>query len=328
MGATGTGGPRLALALAALGVAAVASLCVGERILGPGQALQALLDGGDDPVAVVVRQARWPRTVIGAAVGAALGVAGVLSQAVTRNPLASPSVLGLVHGAGLAVVALAWAGNPTPGQMAAAAVAGTVVAGAVVLGAAAGRGAPAPARLVLAGIGVTGLCLAAAQMFLVLDESTFEQVRRWITGSLTDRPMDTLAPLWPLMVGGAVVALALGPALDVLATGDDLATGLGQRVRLTRWGAAGAVCALTGAAVAAAGPLVFVGLVVPHAARALGTTDHRAVIVRAAVLGAALVVAADTLARRVVPHHDLPVGVLTAVIGGPAFVVLARRMRR
>lgn len=308
-------------------LACVASLCVGQgELLAPWDAVRAVLDGGHRDAALV-RDARLPRTVIALVVGGALGVAGVLVQALTRNPLASPSTLGLVHGAVFAVVLAVVTVAPPRGLLGVAAVLGALVVTAVVVAFGSGAGPAAGSRMVLLGLALAALFLAGIQFLLVLDERVFEEVRRWIVGAFTDQTFDALVPYTPLFVAGGLLAFATAAALDVLGSDHDVAVALGQRVRRVQAAAAAAVCLLVGGAVALGGPIVFVGLVVPHAARRLVGSEHRAVLPVALVLGAILVVVADTLARRILPTHEVPVGAVTAVLGGPVFVWLARGRR-
>ncbi len=320
---------RLTLVLGGFGLIlfGVISLCVGHRILGPGQAVGALFGRGDASTNALVQDSRLPRTLIAACVGAGLAVAGATSQALTRNPLAGPSVLGLVHASAFAVVALIAVASPGPGVLTAAAVLGsTVCFAAVFLFASAGSRGPSPARLTLAGVGLTGVFLAGIEFFVIYDEVTFESARRWISGSIADRPLDALVPVLPVLVVGWVLALAMAPALDLLESGDDVASSLGQRVRASRLGAGAAVCLLTGAAVAVGGPIVFIGLMVPHVCRRLVGAANRAVVPASFVVGALFLVVADTIARRPFGAGELPVGVITALVGGPVFVLVARRL--
>ena len=322
---------RYTFVLAGIGlvVFGVVSLCVGRRVLGPGQAIAALFGQDDASTNALVQDSRLPRTLIAACVGAALAVAGATSQALTRNPLAGPSVLGLVHASAFAVVALIAVASPGPGVLTAAAVLGsTVCFGAVFAFASVGSRGPSPARLTLAGVGLTGVFLAGIEFFVIYDEVTFESARRWISGSLADRPLDALLPVLPVLAVGWILALAMGPALDLLETGDEVASSLGQRVLASRLGAGAAVCLLTGAAVAVGGPIVFIGLMVPHVCRKLVGAANRAVIPASLVVGALFLVVADTIARRPFGAGELPVGVITALVGGPVFVLVAREARR
>ncbi|MGO2658676.1 FecCD family ABC transporter permease [Mycetocola reblochoni] len=325
---TARGARATAIALAALLVLLALSLLVGSRALDPSVVLAALSgDAGAEAEAIVVGQ-RLPRTIVGALGGGALGIAGLLIQGHTRNPLADPGLLGVTSGAALAVVvAISAFGLTTPAGYLWFAVAGAAGATALVtvIGTATGRRRDAsPAALVLAGAAVSALLSAVTGVILLLDSSTLDVYRFWTVGSLAGgRDGDVVLAVLPLLVAGAAIAVTQARALDALSLGDDVARALGRSLLPTRLQGLAAVALLAAGATALVGSLGFVGLAAPHIARGLSRRAPHAVLVPlSALVGACLVLAADVLGRVVVSPAELPVGVVLGVIGGPAFLVL------
>ena len=324
---------RLGTLLLLLGLvlaAGLASIAIGSRSIGLGEVVRALLDSTPrTDEAVIVRELRVPRTALGLMVGAALGLAGALVQGHTRNPLGDPGLLGVTAGASLAVVlAISALGITTPGGYVwfafAGALAGTVAVYAI---GSAGRGGATPVTLALAGAALSALLYALVRAILVTDDQTLDSFRFWVVGSLAGRDASVAWQVAPFLAAGLVLALVNAPALDLLGLGDDVARGLGQRVWLARTVGLAAITLLSGAATAAAGPIAFVGLVVPHAVRALTGPDHRWLLPCSGLLGAALLLAADVLGRVAARPGELQVGIVLALIGAPFFVALVRRRR-
>jgi iron complex transport system permease protein len=318
------------LALLALLVAVAAlSIAVGARTIPLEGVWSALVSptGSDDDV--VVRALRLPRTALGLVVGLALGVAGALAQGHTRNPLADPGLLGVSAGAAFAVCLAVYAFGVTSVTGSVwAALAGALVASVVVftlgtLGDAGGT----PVTLALAGAAVTAFLTSLTSSLVLVDQTTLDAYRFWVVGSLVGRGEGVLAQVAPFLVAGLVLALVNAPALNSLQLGEDVARGLGQRVWLARMAGVAAMTLLTGAAVAVTGPIAFVGLVVPHVARAVTGPDHRWLLPYSGLLGAVLLVAADVIGRVVVRPGELPVGLVVAVVGAPFFIALIRRRR-
>lgn len=330
------GGGRLppplvaALGLLALAAALAVSVALGTTQIPLGRTLSAFTAYDASREHVIVIDVRVPRALIAAVVGAALGVAGAVMQAVSRNPLAEPGILGISWGAALAAVGgqVVFGIGSTTGVVWSALL-GAALAGAlvVVLGSA-GRAGLSPTRLVVAGAAISTLLWALLQGLLVLDQQSLEASRRWLAGSIVGRETDVLVQVLPYQVAGLAIALMLARPLTALSLGDSVARGLGQRVGLVKTGAAVAVVLLAGSAVAVAGPIVLVGLAVPHLARFVVGRDYRRVLPAAAVGGAVLVLAADIAARFVIHPEEIPVGVMTALIGGPFFLHVARRGAR
>ena len=305
-----------------LAVVVVASLALGVRDIDVATVWQALTH----PVAGnvdhdVVRDQRVPRTLVGLAAGAALGIAGTLVQGVTRNPIADPGLLGLNSGASLAVVvAVSMLGVASPLGFVWFAFAGTAAAALLVFSIGSGQ----PVKLALVGATVTALITPLITLVLLRDPEAFNMYRFWAVGSLTGRGMETLAVLWPFVAVGVVLAGALAHQLSMLALGDDVAAALGQRVGVTRGLTAAAVVLLAGTATALAGPIALVGLAVPHAARRLVGTDYRWIVPLTALLGPVMLLGADVIGRLVLPHSELEAGVVAAAIGAPVLVAVAR----
>ncbi|PWJ48458.1 iron complex transport system permease protein [Quadrisphaera granulorum] len=324
--------------VAALGVAlallvvllAVASLAVGSRPVPPEAALRALWAPDSSPDALVVHQLRVPRTVLGVLVGAALGCAGAVIQALTRNPLAEPGLLGVNAGAASAVVVvISVLGVSNPAGLAAAALAGAALATGAVLLIGASRGVAAdPVRLVLAGVALAACLHSVTGAITLIDARTFDSYRFWVVGSLEDRQLTTALVVAPLVVAGGALAWTLGRGLDALALGQDVGRSLGLRTTRLRLLALLAVTLLCGGATAAAGPVSFVGLVVPHAIRLVVGPGLRRTLPLCALGGAALVLASDIIGRVVARPSELEVGIVTAFVGAPLLLWLALRGSR
>ncbi|WP_278265320.1 iron chelate uptake ABC transporter family permease subunit [Nocardia sp. AG03] len=302
------------------------SLCVGARGIAPDTVLDALRGVGSGEDFRIVRDLRVPRTVAGVAAGLGLGVAGAIIQALTRNPLADPGLLGVNAGAAVAVtlaVGVFGSTAPTAYVWFALGGAGLIAALVYVLGSA-GRGVD-PVRLVLAGVALAAVLGGIVTAITLLNPDAFAQMRAWNAGTLVGRDLGVLRATAPFLGLGILVALLLGPALSALALGDDAAAGLGASVRRTRALSIAAITLLAGAATAIAGPIVFVGLMIPHAARWLVGTDQRWILLLSGLLAPSLLLLADVVGRLVMRPAEVPVGIVTAVLGGPMLMMLARR---
>jgi iron complex transport system permease protein len=319
----------LALAFAALVLSVLASLAVGSLDIPLGEVIAAFTAYDDTDAHTIVRELRVPRTEVGLLVGAALGACGALMQGVTRNPLAEPGILGINAGAAFAVViAIFLLGVRSVGGYAWFALLGAGLAAVLVfaLGASGGGGAT-PVKLALAGAVLAALLVALTSAILVLDVRTLDEFRFWVVGSIAGRDTGVALAVAPFIGAGLIVALAAGRWLNALALGDDVARSLGQHVGRARAASAAAFVLLAGGAVAAAGPIVFVGLTVPHVARALVGSDYRWIVPYSVVLGAILLLASDVAGRVIARPAELEVGIVTAVVGAPAFIWLVRRPR-
>lgn len=285
-------------------------------------------DVGDDRH-LIVQTLRIPRTLLAVAVGAALGIAGAIMQALTRNPLAETGILGINAGAGAAVAtAIAALGLTSFTDYVWFSLLGTLVTGVAVyaLGGAF-RGGTDPVRLTLAGAAVAVVLGAYTQALLINYPDVFNSFRFWAVGSLQGREMDVAVPAALVIALAVVGSLALAGNLNALALGADVGRALGVSVRWTWIASGAAVVALAGVATAAAGPIGFVGLTAPHVARAIVGPDHRWILPYSALVSAVVVLGADVLGRVVAYPSEVATGIVTALVGGPFFVVLVRRRR-
>ncbi|MET1053406.1 MAG: iron chelate uptake ABC transporter family permease subunit [Mycetocola sp.] len=320
----------LLVALGVLVIVVALSLSLGTRATSLDTVLSALLtpvDGNNDHL--VIRELRVPRTVIGIVVGAALALAGTLMQGVTRNPLADPGLLGVNAGASLFVVlAISLLGITSPSGYIWFAFGGAALASVVVYAIGTfGREGATPVKLALAGTALTAGLTSIITLLLITDVETLSSYRFWSVGSLVNRDLDTVWVLIPFVLLGALLAFAIGPSLNVLSLGDDLARGLGQRVGISRAAAAAAVVLLCGSATALAGPIAFVGLVVPHVVRPFTGPDYRWILAFSAVLGPVMLLAADVVGRLLTYPSEIEAGLVVAVIGAPVLIVIVRRSR-
>ncbi|WP_461034542.1 FecCD family ABC transporter permease [Streptomyces mayteni] len=326
------GPPRARRALAlttlllALFLVCCASLAIGAKSV-PLSDVLAAVTGSEEGDAVVVRELRVPRTLLGLLAGLALGAAGAVAQDVTRNPLGDPGLIGVGAGASFAVAAgIGLFGLTHSHQYIWFAFLGGALAGLVAYAVGgSGYGGATPAKLALAGAAVTALLDAFTNALVLLDIRTLEQYRNWAIGSLAGRDAELVPQLSWFVVAGLALAVALSGRLNALALGDDLATTLGTRVRTTRALGALAVIVLTGAAVAACGPVTFVGLVVPHVVRSLTGPDARWLVPCSALGGAVLLIGADVVGRVVARPGEVEAGVVTALIGAPFLALLVKR---
>ncbi|MFI6326347.1 FecCD family ABC transporter permease [Nonomuraea sp. NPDC050556] len=305
------------------------SIALGARSVPLATVIDALTgtEGAGDHTVIV--GLRVPRTVLGLGAGAALGLAGALMQSLTRNPLADPGLLGINQGAALgATLAIGAFGLTDPAVYVWFAFAGAALASVLVyaLGSASRSGA-SPVRLALAGVALGMVFTAISSAILRMDSQAFDRMRFWLTGSLAAQTEDVIVRLVPFMAVGIVLALLLARPLNGLALGDDAGRALGVAVGRTRVLTAVAVTLLCGAATAGAGPLWFVGLAVPHAVRAVVGPDQRWLLPYSAVLAPVVLLGADIVGRLVAPPGEVQVGIMCAVVGGPVFILLARRKR-
>ena len=320
----------LILLLIGCGIVILLSLRFGSLSISTSDAWNAIFNYQSDIYEqTVVRTMRVPRTLIAVAVGGSLGVAGAVMQGVTRNPLADPSILGISQGASLGVaIAVTYLGLSAPGQFVWFAFLGAILASVLVFAVgAAGKDGASPVKLALAGVVVTALLSAWTSTLLLLNRDTMDALRFWVAGSVTGRDLDVLTFVAPFMIAGVTACIFLGHQLNVLAMGEDNARSLGMNTSRIRLMASVFVILITGAAVAVAGPIGFVGLAVPHFAKALIGADYRWILPYSSALGILLLVGADIVGRLVVRPGELPVGIVTALIGAPFLVYLARTIR-
>ncbi|MFJ7243909.1 FecCD family ABC transporter permease [Kitasatospora sp. NPDC098652] len=319
----------LVAGVAALVLCAALSLALGSRAIPLSTVVDALTGAAHGGDADVVTGLRVPRTLIGLAVGAGLGVAGAVAQGVTRNPLASPVTLGINAGASLAVVAAIYTLDLSrPSQYVWFAFAGAAVAAVSAYGMSRRGGDLDPVRLALGGTVLTVVLTSWTSALMLASHRTLDEARFWLAGSIAGRHLDTLTPVLPFLVLGLVAAFAISPALNALALGDETAQALGVPVARIRVVGGLAVVLLAGSAVAVSGPVAFIGLAAPHLVRALLGNDHRWLLPGCLITGPLLLLAADVLGRLVVQPSEIEVGIVTAFLGAPLLAVLARKVAK
>jgi iron complex transport system permease protein len=315
----------LTACLAVLFVCLLASVRFGAARIGTWDVIGAFTNYGGSEDDLIIRTLRVPRALVAALVGAALAVAGAVIQGLTRNPLADPWILGIEAGAAFAVVLSVFLlGASSLTTYALFAFLGGAIAAVVVyvLGT---LGGMSPMKLVVAGAALATLLSSLKTAVLILNQQTLEEIRFWLAGSVAGRDLSLLLQVLPYVGAGLLLAFALGRQITALTLGDDVATGLGLRTSWLKVLCVVAVVLLAGSAVAIAGPIGFVGLVIPHVARFLVGVDYRWVLPYSALLGAVLLVTADIAARLVLRPQELPVGIMTALVGAPFFIYLARK---
>ncbi|NUS78700.1 MAG: iron chelate uptake ABC transporter family permease subunit [Streptomyces sp.] len=316
----------LLVSVVILVLVALASIAIGAKELSLGQVWHGLFEDSGTYGDVVVTERLW-RTLLGLLAGAALGLAGAVLQALTRNPLADPGLLGINAGASAAVVtAMTYFGVTSLSGYVWFAFFGAAAVGALVWFLGGSRGAT-PVRLALAGTAISAALYGYLQAVMITDEAALGKMRFWTVGSLTSASESTILQVLPFLAGGTLLALALARPLNAMEMGDDTARALGAHLNRTRALSMLAAVVLCGAATAACGPIVFVGLMVPHVVRSFTGPDLRWILPYAAILSPVLLLGADVIGRVVARPSELQVGIVTAIIGGPVFIFLVRRRR-
>ncbi|MET7290760.1 iron ABC transporter permease [Streptomyces griseoloalbus] len=317
------------LVVAAVLIAAMtASLALGSRDVAWADVWSAL-GGAEDTLEEAAVANRIPRTLLAVVVGAALGLSGAVMQGVTRNPLADPGILGVNMGASLAVVtAIAYFGLASvSGYIWVAMTGAALTAGFVYVVGSLGRGGATPLKLALAGAAISAALASLVSAVVLPRNDISDTFRLWQIGGVGGATYAQLGSVVPFLAAGFVICLASARALNSLALGDDLAAGLGERVALVRASAALGAVVLCGASTAVAGPIAFVGLVVPHTCRLLVGVDHRWLLPFSALSGAVLLTAADVVGRVVARPSEIEVGIVTALVGAPFFIHIVRRQK-
>ncbi|MFE0494970.1 FecCD family ABC transporter permease [Streptomyces albidoflavus] len=318
----------LLAALLVLAAVMVASLAYGSRDV-PWADVQAAIGGADGTLGEAAAAKRIPRTLLAVVIGAALALSGAVMQGVTRNPLADPGILGVNMGASLAVVTgVAFFGLTSPTSYIWVAIVGAAASALFVYTVGTlGRGGATPLKLALAGA-ATSAAFASLVSAVVLPRNDIAgSFRLWQIGGVGGASYERIGQVLPFLVAGFLLCLLSARALNSLALGDELAAGLGERVALVRAVAALGAVLLCGAATAVAGPIAFVGLVVPHTCRLLVGVDHRWLLPLSMLLGAVLLTAADVVGRVVARPSEIDVGIVTALIGAPFFLYIVRRQK-
>jgi len=320
----------LVLSLAVLAFVALCSVAIGTKPISFTTVVQSFTHY--DPTSsdhLIIRSLRMPRTEVGLLAGSALGAAGAVMQGVARNPLADPGLLGVDAGAALFVVIAIYTFGVGSllGYVWFAFVGAAVASVLVYVLGSMGREGATPVKLALAGAALSAVLASITTTILLLDVATLDQFRFWNVGSLAGRDGTIAAQVAPFILVGLVMALASGRMLNALALGDDVARSLGQRVGVARCLSALSVVLLCGAATAAAGPIAFVGLTVPHVARAVTGPDYRWILPYSMVLAPILLLGSDIVGRVITRPGEVQVGIVTALVGAPFFIALVRRRK-
>jgi iron complex transport system permease protein len=320
------------IGLAALLAAMLISMAFGAADVTPRDAWAALTAFDATSTShLIIRTLRVPRVLLAALVGASLGVAGAIMQGLTRNPLADPGILGINAGAALGVVlAVFLLQISSLSHYALFAMAGAAITAFAVYGLGSmGPGGATPFKLTIAGAAIAALLGLLTTGILIFNQRTLDEVRFWLAGSLAGRDLSLLLQVLPYLAVGLALAIGLGRQITTISLGEDVARGLGQRTGWIKALAALAVLLLAGGSVAVAGPIAFIGLVIPHVVRFAAGADYRSILPWSALAGAIFLILSDLAARLVVRPMELPVGVMTALIGGPIFIYLVRwRVKR
>ncbi|WKG10582.1 iron chelate uptake ABC transporter family permease subunit [Nocardia sp. PE-7] len=317
------------LAVFVLAAVCALSLLVGTKAIAISDVWQALFGASTTPDHVTVTEYRVPRTLLGLLVGLALGVAGCLMQGLTRNPLADPGLLGVNAGAAFAItIAVAMFGVSEITSYVWFGFLGAALVSVVVYRVGtAGRSGTDPVRLTLAGVAATAVLGGLTRGLILMHPKAFDEMRQWDSGGLTGRGFEILVGATPFIAAGLIIAALCARSLNAVALGDDLAHSLGVHVGRTRLFTALAVVLLCGTATAAVGPIAFVGLAVPHVSRWLIGPDQRWIFAYSLVLAPILVLSADIVGRIVIRPDEVPAGLVTAFLGAPVLIWLARRAR-
>jgi iron complex transport system permease protein len=318
----------LVVALVVLVVLLVLSVMIGSTAIAPSVVWDALVGSSVGIDQFAIRDYRLPRTIVGLVVGVALGLSGALIQALTRNPLADPGILGVHAGASFAVtVAVGLLGVRAVHGYLWFAFAGALIVTLMVLGLGSTRQGSSPVVMVLAGVCVGAVLGGAREALQLTDPAAFDAMRGWNAGSTAGRSLEVVWPILPFLAVALVLAVAVSGSLNAMALGDEMAVAQGVRLARTRALAIIALTLLAGGATAVAGPIGFVGLMVPHVARWIVGPHQRWIFAYSAVLGPGLLLASDILGRLVIRPGEIPVGVVTAFVGAPVLIVLARRKK-
>ncbi len=321
----------LLLVIFILWLSFITSITWGAADIAFGDIYQAFTSFDGSTNHLIIRTVRLPRSLIAMLVGASLAVAGAIMQGLTRNPLASPGILGVNAGAAFAVVVGTFiSGSSSLTVYAWYAFAGAAIsATAVYFLGSLGRGGLTPFNLTIAGAALTAFISSVTSGILILSQRTLEEIRFWLAGSVAGRDLNLLLQVLPYICVGLILAIALSKQITILSLGEDTARSLGQSTGLIKILAAVSIILLAGSSVAIAGPIGFVGLIIPHIVRFLVGVDYRWILPYSAILGAIIMLIADLVGRLIIQPSELPVGLVMPLIGAPFFIYLIRsKMKR
>ncbi|OEH91756.1 FecCD family ABC transporter permease [Bacillus solimangrovi] len=304
----------------------VLSVSVGAVDINFSTVIGAILSFDQSKEHMIISTIRLPRAIIGAIIGMNLAVAGALMQALTRNPMASPQIFGVNAGASLVVVsATVLLPNISPSTLVYFAFIGAAIGGLVVYTMASSGGSIAPVKLALAGMAVHLFFSSITEALIIFNETTTEAILFWLAGAIDGSTWNDIGIIMPWSLVGLLISILLSRSISVFSLGEDVAKGLGQKIEIIRIVSGITVIVLAGSSVAIAGPIGFVGLIIPHITRAIVGIDYRVVIPFSALFGALLLVYADVASRFIAFPFESPVGIVTALIGAPFFLYLARK---
>ncbi len=319
--------PGLIISLGLLMICFIINITLGVADVSWHQIYQAIFSFDSSTEHLIIRTVRIPRSLVALFVGAALAVSGTLMQGITQNPLASPSILGINAGASFMVVlATSIIGNSSLGFYAVFAFLGAGITAIVVYGVAAlGKGGITPLNLTLAGAALTAFMGSLTSGILIVNQTALSEIRFWLAGSVGGKNIELLLQIFPYLLIGLLLAFALGKHLTILSFGDDMALGLGQETAWIKVIAAISIILLAGGSVALAGPIGFIGLIIPHIVRFLVGIDYRWILPYSAIFGAILLLITDTIARLILQPQEIPVGLIMPLIGSPFLIYLIRQ---
>lgn len=307
----------------------LASLALGSRSIGPKEVVDALIHAGNDSFNALVVRERIPRTVFSIIAGASLGVSGALMQAITRNPIADPSILGVNTGASLFVVSgIAFFHISTAGEYIWFALAGAAITAVFVykIGSM-GSGGATPIKLALAGAATSAALSSLVSAVILPRTEVMNAFRFWQVGSTSGASWEGILTVSPFLAAGLIIGILSAPALNALALGDDVATGLGVKIGMVRIFGALAGVLLCGATTALAGPIGFVGLMIPHTMRLICGPDMKYIVPMSAIGGAILLTVSDVIGRLIGHPGELEAGIVTAFFGAPILILIAMRAK-
>lgn len=312
-----------------LGMCVLASLAWGSKNIEFSQAINALLNSNDVSFAALVVHERIPRTIFSIMAGASLGISGALMQSITRNPIADPSILGVNTGASLfVVIGIAFFNINSANQFIWLALAGAGITAVIVYFIASiGNGGMTPIKLALAGAATSAVLTSLVSAIILPRSDAMDKFRFWQVGSVSGATWDSIRLILPFVIIGLIISIAATPALNILALGDDVATGLGVNIGVIRVICAIAGVILSGATTAIAGPIAFIGLMIPHSIRLIFGSNLNGIVPLSAIGGAALLIISDVIGRVIGSPGEVQVGIITAFIGAPILIMIARKAK-